>query len=207
MRREGNYGEGNYGEDNYLKHLSPRISRRQFLTRALAVAFTGAVAAVAYAEHKTGLLSLILTEKLAIWVESAMDYTGDTVELSTAPFLNERTYSVEQITVSITSAANPTHVRKAQLTFIQYKSGAVIQLKPTSFGRRDSLLIESTGVSGPVAPVSGDYEYSESGKMEERNIDMQMPARDQNGRMYGPANLVDRLPNIVGSHTNVSASG
>lgn len=183
------------------------MSRRQFLRRVLTTAFIGTTTTItAFFEYKTGLPSLILTEKVPIWVESAMDYANDKVELSRNILFDENTYMVEQIIVDI-NPAKPLHVSRAKLTFIQYKSEASIQLKPTPSGRRELLLGESTGVSGPVAPVSGDYEYSKSNGVEQREINMQMPACDEKGKMYGPESFVDRLPHGVISEINISVSG
>lgn len=197
-------------ESKYTPEVRDGISRRQFLVRALAAAFTGTVAsATAYIEWKTGLPSLIIKDKVPIWIESTMEYMDDQVELTRARFLDESSYLAEQILVKISNEKSRSAFRAeaARVTFVQYKPEAVVSLKPTIAGRRNYLLVDQTGVAGPVAPVSGNYEYSETNGVEQRQIGMQMPAQDENGSKYGPENLVDRLPYNVTPEVNISASG
>jgi len=197
-------------ESNYTPENIHGISRRKFLIRAIVTALTGSVAsATAFIEWKTGLPSLIVQEKVPIWVESAMDYVDDQVELSRTRFLDERSYVAEQVRVRINNNMGQTPLRasSAKVTLVAYKQEAIVGLKPTISGRRNYLLVEQTGVSGPVSLVSGNYEYSEDNGVEQRQVDMQMPARDENGRYYGPEKLVDRLPFNVTPEVNSSASG
>lgn len=197
-------------ESSGYEHEPKKISRRQFLFRGTLTALLGSVAAAtAYIEKKTGIPSLIVKEKVPIWVESAMDYANDTVELRRQVFLDESNYTAEHISVGINTDKLVTalHTKPAKITFIDFKPSAHIRLQPTLYGRRDLSLVDSPGVSGPVAPVSGDYVYSASRQNEERNMNMQMPARDMNGNDYGPQVLEDRLPFNVSAEVNTSASG
>ena len=181
-----------------------RISRRKLLFGAIAAAFAGTVA---YIEAITGLPSLIIGEKLPLWVESSKQYKDDEISFTEQLLLNEQNFEVKRLQVSAQrKTVDPLAANAANVILVEYKNSATISLEPTNSGRRDLSILDKTGVSGPVAPVTGDFVHNQSDVVVDRDVNMSMPARDKNGADYGGTELIDRmLP--LGPEVNNNASG